>query len=260
MKIIKFIFLLMALAITTSGTSYAHKDRKKLIIAGDYWCPYNCLPNSKSPGYAVELTREALDMYNIDVEYQMMPWYQATAMLKKGKIDGVIGVSDPNDAMLTTEFPFGYSVINAFTRSDSNWIYDGIDSLKNKKLGIIADYVVDEFIAHYFGIYYVRNPDKFVVEMGASAVAASVKNLINGKSDIYIEDKLVAEHYINKNNLSELIRNAGAVGYKKKPLYIAFSSNTPNIKQYIQYLEDGISSLKVTGEYDDLRAKYQMDK
>lgn len=50
------------------------------------------------------------------------------------------------------------------------------------------------------------------------------------------------------------------VSQNKVPIYVAFSSKIPSIQKYIRNLEEGIASLKATGEYDDIREKYHMDK
>ena len=265
MKTIKFICSLLCISLlVASFSAVADKrrslERKTLVIAGDYWCPYNCSQGADKPGYLVELIRRALYIYRIDVEYRMMPWGDALDAVKAGEVDGIIGVSDVRGRkMVSTRLPLEYSVASAYTRADTQWEYDGLESLRGKKLGIIMDYVVDNEINHYVGIHYPTNSGMFVVEDGKNAVIESIANLIDGDSDVYIEDRRVVENYINENGLAPYIRNAGNVTKIKQPIYIAFSSEIPSIKKYIKSFEEGLASLKATGEYDDIRAKYNMD-
>jgi hypothetical protein len=70
---------------------------------------------------------------------------------------------------------------------------------------------------------------------------------------------VVVERYLSENSLT-VIRKAGMVSQNKVPIYVAFSSKIPSIQKYIRNLEEGIASLKATGEYDDIREKYHMDK
>ncbi len=259
MKTIKLKLALVVLLIVTSVQA-VEKERRSLVIAGDYWCPYNCNPESEHHGFLVELARRALHIYGIDIEYRMMPWGQALEEVESGKIDGIIGLSNPKRRKLVaTELPLDYSSSGAFTRVDTEWTYDGTSSLRGKKIGVIMDYVVDESINHYIGSNYTTNPGLFMIEDGANAVIESIANLLDKEIDVYIEDERVVKHYIQETGLAQSIRSAGKITKEKLPIYIAFSANIPNIKKYIGYFEEGIASLKATGEYDELRAKYKMD-
>jgi len=46
MKTIKLKLALVVLLAVTSVQA-VEKERKSLVIAGDYWCPYNCNPESE---------------------------------------------------------------------------------------------------------------------------------------------------------------------------------------------------------------------
>jgi polar amino acid transport system substrate-binding protein len=229
-------------------------ERKTLVIAGDYWCPYNCLPDSESPGYLVELIEKALYIYSIDVEYRIMSWNDAIKLAEKGEVDAIVGIGDIRGKnLLTTSLPLEYSMTDAFTRNDTEWIYDGIDSLRGKKIGVVMGGIIDEVTKHYIGINYPINPGAFSVQEEKNAVIESIADLIDSDSDVYIEDYRVV------HGLDPYIRNAGHVGKIKAPVYIAFSKALPDSTKYIQYFTEGIASLKATGEYDSLRLKYNMD-
>lgn len=269
MKTTKLIFTIII--IFSAYLSYAERninkylkeeisERKTVVIAGDYWCPYNCLPDSESPGYLIELIKKAFYIYRIDVEYRLMSWSDAMKLAEKGEIDAIVGISSfKGKNFETTSLPLEYSMTNAFTRNDTKWIYDGIDSLRGKKLGIVIGGIMDEMIKHYVGINYPINPGAFSVQEEKNAVIESIADLIDGDSDVYIEDSRVVQHYIKENGLDPYIRNAGHVGKIKAPVYIAFSKARPDATKYIQYFTDGIASLKATGEFDSLRMKYNMD-
>ncbi len=262
MKLTSIIFILFFSCVAWAKETKTEEfnERRTLVLAGDYWCPYNCHPDSKLPGYLVELIRRSLYIYRIDVEYRMMPWSDALDLAEKGEVDGVIGISSVKGRdLLTTRLPLEFSMTDAFTRNDTEWIYDGLGSLRGKKVGIILDYIVDEAINHYVGINYPINPGAFSVQEGENAVIESIADLIDGDSDVYLEDNRVVKYYIEENGLSPYIRNAGHVSRVKLPVYIAFSKKLPNVKRYIKYFTEGLASLKATSELDDLRAKYNMD-
>ncbi|MFK7973267.1 MAG: transporter substrate-binding domain-containing protein [Rickettsiaceae bacterium] len=258
MKNIKYTIIIILLLIQNSQVI---ASQNTLIIAGDYWCPYNCTPNGSNPGFLVELIRRALHIHDIKVEYRTMSWAKSLEQIQAGKIDGIIGISDATKYnLITTKKPLEYTTLRAFTKSDTQWVYDGPESLIGKKIGIVMDYEMGDDIGNYIGTHYIMQPSRFIVEKGRNAVIKSMTNLIDGDSDLYIEDTRVANFCIDSANLNNYIKDAGKVSKVKLPLYIAFSPDTPNIKQYIKYFETGLTSLKNTGEYDVLRKKYKMDR
>ncbi len=256
--IIKFVIFLTLIFIFYQFEAKA--ERTKLTIAGDYWCPYNCMPDSENEGFLVDLTKRALYIYGVDIEYKMMPWHEALQKVSKGEIDGIIAVTDVDASnLITTDVPSEYSQTEAFVRAGDKWVYDGLSSLRGKKLGVIMDYNLDEDIKNFVGINYAKDPSRFVIEDGKNSDADSVNNLVKKKNDIYVEDVRVMNYYIKTHDLSSYIKSAGVITKEKLPLYIAFNKNIPKIQDYIGFLEEGIASLKATGEYKYLRQKYQMD-
>jgi polar amino acid transport system substrate-binding protein len=257
-KTINFSFFITLLFCVLSNNVNA--ERKKLVLAGDYWCPYNCNEDPDYQGFLIDLTRRALHIYGIDIEYKLMPWHEALTEIKKGNINGIVGISNIRGMnVVTTKLPLEYSVTSAFIKANTDWVYDGLSSLRGKKIGIIMDYTLNEDISNFVGMNYTTNPGMFVIEDGKNAIIDSTENLINGISDVYIEDTRVLEYYIEQHDLSHHIKNAGKISKEKLPLYIAFNAQIPNINEYIKFLEEGIASLKSTGEYEDLRVKYKLD-
>lgn len=256
----KLTFFLLIVLLTLNISVYAAIDKPKLIIAGDYWCPYNCKPGSKKPGFLVDIFTRAMQIYDIEIEYIMMPWSKALEELDKGNIHGIIGINNiRNKKLVASKLPLEHSTTRAYIKKDINWIYDGPNSLRGKKLGIIMDYNVDDAINNYFGINYPLNPGDFVVEEGENAVVESIANILEDKCDVYIEDERVVKYYLQTTGFEDYIKDAGVISSRKLPIYVAFSANIPNIQKYIQYFEKGLASLKATGEYDEFRLKYNMD-
>ena len=83
-------------------SSTAMGAKEKIILAADYWCPYNCDPEDKNPGYLVELAQKAFEIYDIDVEYRLMPWSEGLLAVKEGRINGVIGFDNEDHDLLVT--------------------------------------------------------------------------------------------------------------------------------------------------------------
>lgn len=265
MKAIKFILnLFLGLAIISLASFATAKERElrdTITIAADYWCPYNCTPDDEKPGFLVELAKRALYIYGIDVEYRLMPWHEALSKAESGEIDGVFGISSVEGKNLVqSRTPLEYSWMHSFTRRDTEWKYDGINSLRSMKLGVIMDYMLDNAVSSYVTMNFPMHPEWFTIEDGELAVIESIANLIDGDSDVFIEDIRVVEYYTRENGLAPYIRNSGQINKDRLPIYIALSSQLPHAKRYIRFLEEGVASLKATGEYDDLMDKYNIEK
>ena len=65
-KTIKYFFLSIFLFLIFNNNVNA--ARKKLVLAGDYWCPYNCSKDPNYQGFLVDVTRRALHIYGSDIE------------------------------------------------------------------------------------------------------------------------------------------------------------------------------------------------
>jgi polar amino acid transport system substrate-binding protein len=260
-QLLQSVLLFLCVITITSSAQAILKERRTLTIAADYWCPYNCLPEDENQGFLVELTRRAMHIYGIDIEYKMVPWHKALIMLEKNEIEGLIGVSSLDGRnLISTNIPMAYSASHSFTRSDNNWVYDGVPSLRGKKLSFILDYILDEEISDYFGRFYSKKPSLFKIEDDENAVVDSILNLIDGDADVFIEDKKVVDYITKNNGLNSYVRDAGKVSNKSLPIYIGFSKDVADIKTIIGYLEEGIASLKATGEYDHLLEKYRIEE
>ena len=88
-----------------------------------------------------------------------MSWNDAIKLAEKGEVDAIVGIGDiKGKNLLTTSLPLEYSMTDAFTRNDTEWIYDCIDSLRGKKVGVVMGGIIDEVTKHYIGINYPINP------------------------------------------------------------------------------------------------------
>lgn len=232
--------------------------RNKIVIASDYWCPYACAETDKDPGYLVETVKSIFDIYDIDVEYRMMPWFTALDELTKDKIDAVVGISALEGRnFLLTDTPISYGYVSAFTRDDSNWIYDGVGSLNGKKVSIILDYNVSDDIKEFVASHYPNSPNLFIIESDAYAVYNALTGVLNGSAGVFIEDETVVNYYIKHHNISH-IKNAGRIVPDAFPMYIAFSKTSAKSENYKKMLEEGIHSLNATGDIKALKQKYNL--
>ncbi len=259
------LFILIVFSIILSNpqdASSSYRSSKKIItIAADYRCPYNCDDEGENPGFIIELLRRSLHIYGIEIEYKLMPWYAALESLDSGEIEGVVGfIPNQGKNLIRTSIPLENSSLSAFTRNDTSWVFDGINSLNSKKLGLVMDYHLSDNINSYIAMNFPSNPGSFKVEDEQGALVESIANLIDGDSDVYIDDKRVVNYYLYNNGLDSYVRDAGCVSKEDIPIHLYVDADFPQSRLLVKRIEEGIASLKATGEYKDLRHKYSMDK
>jgi ABC-type amino acid transport substrate-binding protein len=122
---------------------------------------------------------------------------------------------------------------------------------------MVFGYDLGDTIRRHISRNYPANPRLFIIEMGNEGVIDSINNLIAKKADIYVEDEVVVNYYL-KNNHIQGIKNSGRIDDVVFPIYIAFSNKSPKAKSYAKMLEEGIKSLKATGDLSDLKKKYNI--
>lgn len=265
MHIIKIVITISILLMTTiiaAEPDTAELKSNTVILASDYKCPYACYPNDENQGYLVELAKEAFKIFNINIEYRMMPWCDAIKLAQAGNIHGVIGISDTyNKKLITTQRPQTYSFTTVFVTNNTYWVYDGPESLQGKKLYIILDDDMSPDVYKYTSLYYISNRDLLTIQDNDTALISVVNNLCQQDStSVYVGHEKVVEKYINNNNLSQYVKNAGRVNKQPQPIYIAFSTKNPNTKKYLQMLENGINHLDKNGVLNNLKAKYNIEE
>lgn len=250
----KKIFKKTAMGIIAGLTLAGNLHADDIVLGADIWPPFNCEPGSKNPGYMVEIARKIFEQKGHKIIYKEIPWSRAINICRKGKINGIIGAAKGEaEGFVFPKEPLGKLENFAFVLKDSNWKYDGIDSLKKVKLGLIIDYDYGEKMNKYLE----DNKDSKLIEKvgGTDPLRKNILKLKAKRIDAVIEAKPVFEYTVNKMGVSDLFKSAGSDG-EPDPIYIAFSPNNPKSKEYAKILSDGIVEMRKSGELAKILAKY----
>lgn len=62
-------------------------------IKADEWCPFNCLPDTDSKGYMIELAEKIFEKAGHRIKYEVMPWSRSIDHARKGKIEAIAGAT-----------------------------------------------------------------------------------------------------------------------------------------------------------------------
>lgn len=228
-----------------------------ITIAADEWCPYNCVPDSDTPGYMIEIAKAVFEPKGHTVQYVTVNWSRAVDSCRKGKYTAVVGAAkgDAPD-FIFPEIDQGMIQNAFFVKKGTNWKYTDVNSLKNVKIGVIQDYDYGSRI----GPYLEQNKSGSSVQFatGDDALERNIKKAGIGRIDAILEDvnvfKLKAKEM---GKAGEFV----IAGYDKGPekenkIFIAFSPADANSRSYAEMLGKGTEALRQSGELEKILEKY----
>ncbi|MCF8068017.1 MAG: transporter substrate-binding domain-containing protein [Desulfobacterales bacterium] len=249
-KIYIFIFAIISI-FTPELFSSVSADTIELVA--DEWCPYNCEPDSAAPGFIIEIAQTVFEKAGHDVIYKNVNWARAILQTRDGKHTAIVGASvgDAPDFIFPEE-ELGNLDTSFFIKTERNWEYTGIASLKDMSLGAIKGYAYGDELDTYIS----ENKDSKTVQLstGDDALDNMINKLILGRVDVIIEDKNVLLLAAKEKGILDQIKHAGSDTLD--PLYIAFSPANPKSAEYAQILSDGLKELRASGKLNDILSKY----
>lgn len=225
-----------------------------ITLVADTWCPYNCEPGADLPGFMVEIAETIFKKRGHAIEYKVTPWTRAIQDVRTGKSDGLIGPGkeDAPDFVFPTEKVALMKNV-FYGKKGLSWKYTGIDSLKEKTLGVVKGYTYTDEIDGY-----IKENEKMSqlvqVTSGENVLASNVKKLLAGRIDLILEDANVMQYHLKKNALEKEVVEVGELA--ADDLYIAFSPSNPLSRSYAEMISEGMILLRKSGELKEILEKY----
>lgn len=243
-----------------SATDHAAIE-KEITVVADIWCPYNCEVGTQNPGYIIEVANEIFGKKGIKVNYEIMPWERAIEETRKGTYNAIIGAryGDAPDFIFPEEAE-GSSQNVFFVKNDSDWKYDGVDSLNGKSLGVIDGYSYSEEIDKYVK-KNLENSAKVQSVAGETGLEQNFSKLLKGRIDAYIEDMNVGMKFIADKGMWGKYKIAGKdilKDPKENNIYLAFSPVNKDSIEYSKILSEGIKEMRQNGKLKEILTKYSI--
>ncbi len=228
---------------------------EEIIIAADFWCPFNCEPNSNQPGYMIEIAQRVFALHNIKVTYLILPWPRALILCRAGNISAVVGgyKSDAPD-FVYPDVEQGMIGFSLFNLAHSEWAFQGLASLDPLLLAIISDYAYSDELNGYIKKYQA-DQEKIHISYGENALRKNMKLLEFGIVDVLVESESVFWYMSKQLNIQEKFSYAGN-SQEALPAYIAFSPKLANAEKYAKILSAGTQRLRESGELAEILAVY----
>lgn len=221
----------------------------------DAWCPYNCAPEDKNPGYLVEILQGAAKAHGHQVDYQVLPYSRALKQAQEGRITRIVGML----ALAEREgFIFSQAVgmdSNCFfVNKGSRQTYRSTaDFDKLGRIGIIQGYgYPDEFMR-----WSSRNSHKVEAMTGDDGLVRQARKLKLNRLGAFIENENVFRYASTHSPELHNIEMAGCMP-GGDPLFIGFSSKGPHASRVKAQVDAYLVTIRQNGELAKLLDKYQV--
>ena len=243
--------LLFSILILTFSTQAISGEFKVLKSASDPWPPF-IDPQNPTEGLSLEIARAAYKTQGYKVEHAYQPWARAITLLKRGKIDIIVNtwMTEERKTFLIYSDTYTTNEIKFIKRSNDPFEFNGLDSLKGKRIGIIRGYGYGDAFS---------NATNFKREEVAN-LHININKLIAGRIDLTLEDEIVARVLIAQKDALLLEKIAFTRNsLSKKDMYVTSGLANPNHKEYIEAFNKGLRVIKGNGVYARIMQKYGIE-
>ncbi|MBN2262183.1 MAG: ABC transporter permease subunit [Prolixibacteraceae bacterium] len=224
------------------------KQKINIGISSDLGFPYVAMQNGMLVGFDVELATRFANDLNMEVNLVDMPFGSLIAAISTGKIDLI------HSSMMITEerskqvnfsdvyFESGATLIalSENIENASQTIFQKLDDIANKRIGIYTGTVHDAFLAQNY-----PNAKRFLFDFPADMILA----LKTDKVDAIMLDNISAQVIVRQNPDLSIFHN----DFFYTPLGIGFNKNNPQLRlEFNEFLQ----KIKNDGTYNAMRERW----
>jgi len=231
--------------------------KNRIVVVSDHWMPYNGTPNSSEEGYAVDILRAIFEPKGYVVAYSEQPWKRAIAAVEKGHADMLIGAFKfEMPSFIFPETIIGVTRMGFYSNSKT-WKFKNAKSLKGINTGIVKEWGYRPWLLDEVQ----KNPHQFTIVHGENAFPRLVQMLVYGRIHAIPSSVYPMSYHIKKNALEGKVFFAGfGDNSKSEKLYYALSpANSDRSNNLAMIIDDGIISLRNSGELLEILYKYGLD-
>ena len=249
------------------------------------FCPLHCInsegqPEEITPGYAVEIYQKIFTDAGYDIRFIYNPFNRGMVEVNKGNIDAISGplrfseseLQDkvrqmPRIGPLYGEMIYPTETIGThlsscvFVRSNYDFVYSGVSSLDDQRVGAAHSYNYGEEMNEYLEKRMKNSSSRISKLSGNHIFIRNIKKLLLNRIDIVLMDRFSGNHAIQMAENEGVIESnsvslAGCSGVPSY-LYLAFSKANPEKSQRLaQIFDEGIRKIRQSGELQIILEKY----
>ena len=240
--------ILLVIGLNTQAT--------EITIAGDNWCPINCVEGSEQEGFMIDVAKEALALSGYKVNYIEIPWTRAVGLARKGEVQAVVGAfrGDAPDFVFPQNPLLKISPSALFVTKD-DWQYSGISSMNKVTLGAIKGYDYGGELNAYINSLLATDSENIVQLYGNNAVQRNIQFLLKDRIDVFVESAPVLWYQAKLMGVENKLKQIGEVS-PAEPCFIAFSPSLELSAETSKALDSGIETLKKSGRIAEIAKTY----
>jgi polar amino acid transport system substrate-binding protein len=220
-------------------------------LACDDWSPYYG-PNMKNKGPIAEIITQAFKRVGYEVKIDFITRAKLLEKLKTGKYDAgfsaYYSIQRAKDYIFSE--PIGVCSRVAFLKKKTTQIiFKKLADLKSFRIGVTRAHIYDvpEF-----------DDAEFLNKIESTSNEANITNLIKGRIDLVIIDKVVAQYLIDK----KFMDNKSKLDFldftdRKGELYLIISKKSEVSGQLKRDFNYGLKKIKEDGTFDRIVKKYE---
>lgn len=251
------IFNILVLLVLVVGSTTDCFSKEIIKIAYDPWCPHTCDKSSEIKGIYLDVLTEVFKDSKFGLEFVQINWSRAIEDTRKGVYNAVAGAlkADAPDFKFP-KFSINYQKSCFYVKNNDKWKFNGMESLKGKKVGSVQGYTYGEPFDSAVTKDYKDVLDPIT---GEDTSYRLIQKLALGRNDIIIEDESVVRFTMmklvsEKKLQSDVIKQAGCL--KATPLYFAVSPLDKNKEEILKIWDEGVKKIKSNGTLKSLFKKY----
>ena len=231
--------------------AHAMAGERIRIGAEDDWSPYSSSVNGKPQGFAVDVVRAAWAAAGVEVELVPLPYARCMKEVDRGDLAGCFNtLRDPvqEPRYRWHQQPLFQARIGIYGRVTPGETPKPLSlaDLRGKRIGTTHGY---DYGAAFDG-------DPTMLRDGAPSDLSSLRKLVAGRVDYALVFDRVA-NAIAKTH-PELGRAYALQGVLVAPyLYLSFSPKYPDIDRMVLRFDQGLATVRKSGEYARIEAKWR---
>lgn len=257
-KTIKSIIASISFLCTGAILGTPSQARETLSLTTGDWAPYVIVQDgavaAKKPGFSTEIVEMAFSGMGYRLNYTIQPFVRQIETVTAGDYLALVGTYKIEAPALAygTE-PIGMSQNCFFTARGRDWKYRQVDDFRDQRLTVVSTYVYGD---EAFDGMVATKPDNVIVLTGMEAdLMGRMTRLIDaGRSDVFIQDREVANYYFKTHNMTGKYRVAGCL--RKVFNWLGFAPQDPRTPQLIRDFDRQVADMRASGKLQKILDRY----
>lgn len=223
---------------------------KTLRISQDLWPPY-IMNSVQGSGIAHDIVADALISAGYDIDFSVKPWSRVLKETMAGENDLIISLwktEERTKHFLFTE-PYTHNKMIFLSRSDIQFEFDSLESLKGMRVALINDYAYGNNLLEYQGMIPVKTLD----------LPNSIRYLLSNQADVLVVDEDVAKWTVQGMKIPPDTLYFSQSYLDSTPLHSAVRRSHPNAEHIVSTLNNYFK-YHAKGKLDALKTLYGLQQ